>query len=159
MTGHRYCRLVFVALLATAAAVLSNTPGQGSEKEASKNEIVAALKTGRRFVIVVEPRANPDSSEAYADWAGYLNDFAASEKRLRIIKLTARRYSQMVTAPKLSRPYDTLFVRDADHALLYRGMILEPQIYSIGAAYMKAKSDSASVFPAGLEEVQLKSRP
>ena len=135
----------------------SNGPRKG--KAASKNEILAALKTGRSIVVVVQPSPKPGYDEAYADWAAYLNEFAAREKSVKIVMLSQRRYSELVTAPKLSRPYNTLFLRAAKNALLYRGMILEPDVYRIGMAYMTAKPGAEAVQREGLEEVKLEMRP
>jgi hypothetical protein len=159
MHGLRILGLTVSTLLAAAGFAFCQTPAQPKQRTEPRNEIVAALKTGRSMVVVVQPRARDESREAYADWAEYLNDFAAQDKSVRIIKLTPWRYSELVTAPKLSRPYNTLFLRDAGHALLYRGMILEPEIYRIGKAYMTAKPADQSVHREGLEEVKLEIRP
>jgi hypothetical protein len=78
---------------------------------------------------------------------------------VKIVKLTGRRYSELVTAPQLDKPYNTLFLRDAGHALLYRGMILEPDIYVKGKAYMVGKQSLEPAQRTGLEEVKLNIRP
>ena len=122
----------------------SSAPPKAEPAPARANEIQAALKTGRPVVLVVQP-SNPDeTSEAYGDWASYLNQF---------VKLSRARYSDIVTTPKLKAGYNTLFLGEAGNALLYRGRILEPDVYSIGEAYMAGKREGLP--RDGLEEVKL----
>lgn len=150
---------VLMVLAAAALAVCQSTIPAKDKAPAKKNEILAALKTGCCVVVVVQPSRKVSSGEAYADWAEYLNDFASREKSVKIVKITQQRYAELVTAPKLGRLYSTLFVRDAHNALLYRGMILEPDVYTTGKAYMTARSGAAPVRRDGLEEVKLEMRP
>ena len=149
--------LRLVVLLSAVAIALPQTTTRGEKKTVRTNEILAAIRTGRCVVVVVRP-AKADSDEAYADWAEYLNDFAARERSVKIVKLSQHRYSELVIAPKLNRPYDTLFLRDKENALLYRGMILEPDVYRAGKAYMIAKSATESGSREGLEEVKVRLR-
>lgn len=156
---RRFClhQSILTALLLGALA-FAQTTGQPSLKAAPRNEILDALKTNHSVVVVVQLPVRTGSGEAYADWAEYLNDFAIREKSVRIVKLTPRRYSELVGAPKLSGSYNTLFLRDAENALLYRGMILEPEVYAIGKDYMTSKSWAQSTRSAGLEKVTLEIR-
>ena len=107
----------------------------------------------------MQPSGKADTSEAYGDWAEYLNTFAAQDKSMKILKLNGRRCSELVASPQLNKPYNTLFLRDAEHALLYRGMILEPDIYVKGKAYMAGKPSRETARRTGLEEVKLEIRP
>jgi hypothetical protein len=159
MRWFRASRFAVLAALAAMALALSQTTSAPQGKPQPANEIGAALKSGRPFMLVVQPSGKPGTSEAYADWAEYLNEFAAREKSVKILKLRQSRYSELVTSPKLTRPYNTIFLRDAGHALLYRGMILEPDVYRIGQAYMAAKSKPEAIQRYGLEEVKLQMRP
>jgi hypothetical protein len=147
-----------LAVLGATAGGLSQSTTLPKEK-AAPNEIQVALKSGRPLVLVVQPSGRSDDSEAYGDWAEYLNAFAAREKSVKIVKLSGRRYSELVAAPQLNKRYNTLFLRDAGHALLYRGMILEPDIYVKGKAYMAGKLGPEPAPGTGLEEVKLEMRP
>ena len=148
-----FCLAGFVAI---AAALSQNTTAK--PKAAPANEIRSALKAGPA-ILVIRPSDKPDTSEAYADWAGYLNDFAAKEKSLKIVKLTVSRYAELVKYPKLTGPYATLFVRDAADAWLYRDMILEPGIYVVGKTYLTSKSSQGPPADSGLTAVKLDLRP
>jgi len=104
-------------------------------------------------MIVVAPDPAPDAeSEAYADWAGYLNDFAAEKPAgLAIIRMTPSRWQRLAVAAK--EDYATVFVRRDGVAMLHPGKLLDPQIYPAGAAW-------ALGGPAGgLTEMGLKPLP
>jgi hypothetical protein len=158
MQSFKMSHLTVLAVLAATGWGLSQSTPPHKEK-APPNEIRMALTNGRPVVLVVQPSGKADTSEAYGDWAEYLNAFAAREKSVKIVKLTGRRYSELVTAPQLDKPYNTLFLRDVGHALLYRGMILEPDIYVKGKAYMVGKQSLEPAQRTGLEEVKLNIRP
>jgi hypothetical protein len=158
MQSFKLWRLIVVAVLAATACGLSQRTTATKEK-APPNEIRAALKSGRPVVLVVQPSGPAATGEAYGDWAEYLNAFAAREKSVKVVKLSDRRYSELVTSPQLDKPYNTLFLRDAGHALLYRGMILEPDIYNKGKAYMAGKPGPEPALRTGLAEVKLDIRP
>ncbi len=158
MQSFKLSRLPMLAMLAATACGLSQSTAPPAAK-VPQNEIRVALKSGRSVVLVVQPSGKPEASEAYGDWAEYLNAFAAQEKSVKIVKLTGRRYSELVTSPQLSKPYNTLFLRDAGHGLLYRGMIREPEIYVRGKAYMTGKPGPDPAQRTGLEEVKLNIRP
>jgi hypothetical protein len=158
MQWFKVSRLTVVAVLAATACGLSQSTTATKEK-APPNEIRVALKSGRPVVLVVQPSGPAGTSEAYGDWAEYLNAFAARDKSVKIVKLSGRRYSELITSPQLDKPYNTLFLRDAGHALLYRGMILEPDIYNKGKEYMAGKPSPDPALRTGLEEVKLDIRP
>jgi hypothetical protein len=158
MQRFKISLLTALAVVAATSCGLSQSTTP-AEKKAPPNEIRVALKSGCPVVLVVRPSGKAEASEAYGDWAEYLNAFAAREKSVEIVKLSGRRYSQLVTSPQLSKPYNTLFLRDAGHALLYRGMILEPDIYVKGRAYMAGEPGPEPAQRTGLEEVRLEIRP
>lgn len=85
-------------------------------------------------VVVVAPAHEPES-EAYADWAGYLQDFADERPPgLRLLRITPARLRRC--RPGWHGSHATLFVRAGGRALLYRGMILEPDRYREGSAWI-----------------------
>jgi hypothetical protein len=158
-SSRKYCLL---CLLTLAVVAFAQTAAPPKAKPAPKpaNEIRTALKAGGQVVVVVQASLKAGSSEAYADWASYLKQFAArSGPSVHIVKLSPKRYSELVTSPKLKDSYNTLFLRDAANALLYRGMILEPDVYRIGATYMTGQPGTPPPSRDGLEEVKLQVRP
>jgi hypothetical protein len=122
------------------------------------NEIQAAIRSGKPVVVVVAkaPQKGDDSDETYGDWAAYLNRFARrAGSAVSIVKVTPERYAALVAEPKLTSGYATLFLRGTSHALLYRGMILEPQVYEQGRKYSSLGPDDKWVASDGLQEVTL----
>ena len=91
-------------------------------------------------LIVIAPQPIPpqdQASEAYADWAGYLNDFAAAKpSALRLIRMTPAQWKRLVRYPLAQERYASAFVGRDGSALLYKGMILEPYVYIQGVAWV-----------------------
>ena len=54
--------------------------------------------------------------------------------------LLFRTHIRRVAAPPLTGAYTTLFLRDSTHAMLYCGMIVEPEVYSIGTSFATGQS-------------------
>jgi hypothetical protein len=102
MQSFKVLRLTVLAVLAATGCGLSQSTTPHKEK-APPNEIRMALMNGP-VVLVVQPSGKADTSEAYGDWAEYLNAFAAREKSVKIVKLSGRRYSELVTSPQLNKP-------------------------------------------------------
>jgi hypothetical protein len=112
---------------------------------ASRSQLVAGLRTGQPVVLVIANTAAAKSTdEAYGDWADALNTFAAhKDPGVKIVKQTPRSYRLAVAGPRIAGQFATLFIRDLNHALLYRGMILEPQVYRLGEDYMLQRTDQS----------------
>jgi hypothetical protein len=127
-----------------------------------RKEILAAIESHQGVVLVVSPKPDKalEASEAYADWASYLNKFARKEgANMKIVRLTPQNYAEALAEPKLEDSFATLFVRDSTHGLLYKGMIVEPLFYQAGKAYLSEKSDAKPALPHGLQEISVRLRP
>ena len=88
------------------------------------------MRSGKPIVLVIasDAAAKP-TDEAYGDWADALNNFAAAaDPRVKIINVTARTFRLAIADPRIPGQFATLFVRDLDHTLVYRGIILEQQV-------------------------------
>jgi hypothetical protein len=127
---------------------------------AAPHQLVAALRTGKPIVLVIaSPAPAKPTDEAYGDWADALNDFAAhADPSVRIIKVTPRAYHLAITAPRISGQFGTLFIRDLNHALLHRGMILEPQVYSLGQDFILQQTEQPSAKTYGLTSTTVRLR-
>jgi hypothetical protein len=127
---------------------------------ASPRELVAALRSGKPVVVVIASgAAAKPTDELYGDWADALNNFAAySSPQLEIIKLTARAYRLAIAGPRIPGQFATLFIRDLDHALLYRGMILEPQVYRLGQGYILEQTEPSPAGAYGLTPTAIRLR-
>src|SRR5690606_33351486 len=98
--------------------------------------------TASGVVIVVAPPADDASmsDEAYADWAAYLNEFAAEHPELRFERVeTGQLPERMPDAPRLSGEYAVIFVRGEGGAAYYDGMIFEPFVYEEGADFVAGR--------------------
>jgi hypothetical protein len=127
---------------------------------AAPHQLVAALRTGKPIILVIaSPTPARPTDEAYGDWADVLNDFAAhADPGVRIIKVTPRAYHLAITAPRISGQFGTLFVRDLNHALLHRGMIVEPQVYRLGQDFILQQTEPSSAKTYGLSPTTIRLR-
>lgn len=148
--------------IALILAVTINQASQASNGPASvRAEIATAIRSEKPVILVVfnVVRKPNDADEAYGDWAEYLNSFSShADRRVKIIKLTPRQYTETMADPKLKGGFATLFIRDRAHVLLYNGKILEPQIYELGQSYMLQSSDLKLFAPWGLQEITVRLR-
>lgn len=121
--------LAFASLLTAAAA-----------RAESARDIRAILASGKPAVLVVSRTAiaSDMKNEAYADWAAYLNEFAAGQRgTVRFLKIGPADLKTIFaeSTPIRSR-FATIFIRDARRALAYDGMIHERTIYRAAAAFL-----------------------
>ena len=127
---------------------------------AAPHQLVAALRTGKPIILVIaNPAPAKPTDEAYGDWADALNDFAAHvDPSVRIISVTARAYHLAIATPRISGQFGTLFVRDLNHALLHRGMIVEPQVYRLGQDFILQQTEQPSAKTYGLTSTTVRLR-
>lgn len=147
-----------VLLFGVATAQGSHIPDNPDLPSA---HVAASVRDGMVVLAVVPSTAGKarDTDETYGDWADNLNDFATNaDHRIKIIKVTPHKYSEIVADPQIKDGFATLFIRDLSHVLLYKGMILEPKVYQLGQTYMLQHLDLKSVAPYGLEEVSVRLR-
>lgn len=150
------CWLTLVLTLAPAHGIRA-TDGP----DPARAEVAKALRSGQGVVLVVvaDVKKPGAADESYGDWADNLNYFVAhADQKIKIIKLTARRYPNVMADPKTKSRYATLFIRDLSHVLLYDGMILESQVYKLGQAYILQHSDPKAMSAWGLQETTARLR-
>ena len=142
------------------ALPLSGTGQAADIGAASPSQLLSALRTGKPVVLVIANGAPArPTDEAYGDWADALNNFAAhADPGVKIIRLTARAYRSAIAAPRIPGHFATLFIRDLDHALLYRGMILEPQVYRLGLDYVLQQTEPSTAKAYGLAPTTVRLR-
>lgn len=142
--------LVFFGLLALHCNLAN------AQQTKARKEVEQAFNSGKMVVLVVAPQKHAgeeDESETYGDWADNLNGFASSlPADTKIVKLTAAQYKQDLEEPKIRRAYATVFLRDATHALLYDGMIVEAMAYKVGLAWLHQQPDEKAMSAYGLQE-------
>jgi hypothetical protein len=154
---HRQSRLWLALFLSLS---LGGTARAGDAASSTPRELVAALHSGKPIVLVIASgAAAKPTDEAYGDWADALNNFAAgADPRVKIIKLTATAYRLSIADPQIPGQFATLFVRDLDHSLLYRGIILEPQVYHLGEGYILDQTEPPPAAAYGLTPTTIRVR-
>lgn len=131
-----------VFLPAGLLALLCVACGPDAEVGAPEEERGAPARAEGARVIVVAPPENAASmsDEAYADWAAYLNDFAAEHPELRFERIVREALDEaLADPPQLSEEYAAIFVRSDGRAAFYDGMILEPFVYDEGADFVAGR--------------------
>jgi hypothetical protein len=111
-----------------------------------------ALAAGQPVVLALAQDLPTDDSdsETAADWAEYLNAFAADHVGYKTVAMDAADASELLAeAPPLGNFYATIFVRAADNAVIYDGPVLESSVYDAAAAYL---DDPAGTFDPELFE-------
>lgn len=127
----------------------------------SARMLKASIAAGKPTVLIVSrtPTAADRASEAYADFAGYLNDFAAAQRatlQFVTIKPAALKAIFAARAP-IRQPFATVFIRNARSAVYYDGMIHDPIVYQAAAAYLAGR-DSPDAASLGLKPFGFKLR-
>lgn len=130
----------FALYLILAGTVLAG------EQDSNAQAVRDALAAGRPVVLsLISKFPSPeDESEAYADWAHYLNEFAAEHRNYDIVAMERPEFEQLLAAPPpLDNGYATIFVRSDGDSVVYDGAILEPFVYDAGVAFLDAPSGSS----------------
>jgi hypothetical protein len=148
----RWLRLLLVVGFIGAAA---SAQGHHDKIQAIRE----ALAAGQPVVLALakELPTEDSESETDADWAGYLNDFAAGHARYKTIAMDAAEVRELLAeAPPLEDFYATVFARTADSAIIYNGPVLETSVYDAAAAYLE--DPDATFEPALFEPFPLRLR-
>jgi hypothetical protein len=126
-----------LALLGTGAAAAG-----GAEDKVQAIRDALAAGTPVVLAVAAELPTGDSESETYADWAAYLNDFAAAHSGFAIMAMDKQEASRLLAEPPaLENGYATIFVRSADSAILYDGPVLEEIVYDAAASYLEAPDD------------------
>jgi hypothetical protein len=128
-----------LALLVLAAG--ASPAGEGDDKAQAVRDALAA---GQPVVLALARQlpSGEGGDETDADWAHYLNEFAAGHGRYKIVAMDAAEAGALLAAPPpLEEYYATLFVRSADSAVIYDGPVLEAAVYRAAADFLEAPQD------------------
>jgi hypothetical protein len=148
VTAVQRLLLLFALLVLPLASQAADKGGAARAKE--------TLQAGKPAVIAVIDRLpRPDkASETYADWAAYLNEFAAANPDLVVVAVEARDYDRVFQpAAPLQQGYATIFARAPGQAVAYSGTVLESFVYQAGLDYLRspdARSDERLFRPFDL---------
>jgi hypothetical protein len=132
-------RSIFFALALLGAGAAA---ADGTEDKAQAIRDALAAGTPVVLAVAAELPTGDSESETYADWAAYLNDFAAAHGGFAVLAVDAAEASRLLTGPPaLENRYATIFVRSADSAIIYDGPVLEEIVYDAAASYLEAPGD------------------
>ncbi len=154
--------LVLMTMMALAAAFASGTPQvMASAPSAAVAEagLQRDLKAGQAFVAVLIDQQNKTllAAEAYADWHAYFTQFRDRiQGRFKVYTLSPARGRPLLRHLGKSVVNATLFVNASGHALLHQGLVLEPQVYVLGTAFIETGALTPDAASYGLVEIDLK---
>lgn len=105
-----------------------------------RQTLAANLAAGKPTVLIVSrtPTRADLRSEAYADWAGYLNDFAEEHRRdFQFVKIKPAELKAIFAEhTPIKEPFATVFFRNAQTAVSYDGMIHDRRTYGAAASFL-----------------------
>jgi hypothetical protein len=139
------------------AGIFLAAPNVQAESAIAARAIIAE---GKPTVLVVSPAAAKKNaaSEAYADWATYLNDFAAERRgTFRFVRVTPKDLKAIFARNPVTRPFATIFIKDPRSAIYYDGMIHEPAVYRAAVAFLSG-ADSPEAAALGLKPFRFRLR-
>jgi hypothetical protein len=137
--GLRVRRILLALAVLLGAAGAASADGDGSKAAAVRD----ALAAGQPVVLALaQELPTGEGDETDADWAYYLNEFAAAHGRYKIVAMdAAEARSLLATPPTLDDYYATIFVRSPDSAVIYDGPVLETAVYKAAADFLEAPQD------------------
>lgn len=156
-------RLFVVLLLCLGSACAPLAPAGGAAAQAppaAATGIAADLHRGRAFVAVLVDQTNQRllASEAYGDWHSYYQQFSRRALGQQLTVHTVSPDEGRAQLPALPRDTvnATVFVDAAGRALLHRGLVLEPQVYELGRAFLAGTPPNHEMRSYGLLPLTLK---
>jgi hypothetical protein len=154
----RLCTALLVCLL-WACAPLQATTGSATPAGAA-GPITTDLQRGHAFVAVLIDQSSPRllASEAYGDWHSYYQQFSRRAQAQQLAVHTVEPAAGRAQLPALPRDTvnATLFVDASGRALLHRGLVLEPQVYVLGRAFIAGQALNDEMRAYGLLPLTLK---
>ena len=142
----------FAPLTAAAAA-----PPNGAA--AAEAGIRHDLKAGRAFVAVLIEQKSKKllASEAYADWQAYFAPFQqGAQGRFHVHTLPPARGRALLRHLGKRTGNATVFVNARGRALLHPGLVLEPQVYELGTAFIERGEVAPEAASYGMVEISVK---
>jgi len=122
-------RKVFILLAFIIASGCANSGTPSSHSDKLLSSINESLKLGKT-VIVYQMKNTDKTSEQYADWAGYLNDFASDKKDTYITYPANKAFNMKLSKSKINSEGNyTVFIKKGKPTYFYDDVILEPMVY------------------------------
>ena len=140
--------LAIVLVVVTANAhEISGSGSRSIDADPLLSTIHQQLARGK--IVVVYQMSNDDkSSEQYADWASYLNDFSSTHVDSYRIYKTNDALNKIIASQQIdvTESY-TLFMKSGSSSYFYQDVIVEAMVYfAVGQAYTGQLDDGHKVF-------------
>lgn len=154
--------LVLMTLMALAATFASVTPrvmASAPSAAGAEADMQRDLKAGHAFVAVLIDQKNKTllASEAYADWHAYFTQFRDRiQGRFKVHTLSPARGITLLRHLGKTLVNTTLFVNTSGHALVHKGLVLEPQVYVLGTAFIETGAVTPEAATYGLVEIDVR---
>jgi hypothetical protein len=96
--------------------------------------------SGKTVVYIINADENA-TSEQYADWSHYLNEFSASQGKDYVFKkVTSQKLEGIFeNAAAYKKPYSMIFIKKGRPNLFHEGAIVEPQVYQYVYLFLQGK--------------------
>ncbi|MFT5658867.1 MAG: hypothetical protein ACI9KN_002148 [Gammaproteobacteria bacterium] len=128
--------------------VLTGAVSASDQADTLLTTISQQLQQGK-IVVIYQMRNDDKSSEQYADWASYLNDFAtahAADYRFHAVN-KALNEKLASCGIEVSATSYSLFLKQASPGYFYEDVIVEPMVYmAVDQAYGGLLTDEFSAF-------------
>ena len=128
----RFLVSLFMALCLLACAQDTNQIQSSGELLKTLSDKVKMSYEQDKTIVLFAYEDEIENSEAYADWAAYLNDFNEGEsKHFDAVRVTYSDFEKNMTPfLKATEKNFTLFLKKDMPVYYYEGLILEPQVYA-----------------------------
>jgi hypothetical protein len=123
-------------MVGALVAWLMILPAFAGPRETLQDNLVAGKPTV--LIVARTPTASERDSEAYADWAGYLNDFADDYRgAFQFLRVPPQQVGALfASAGAIKQPYAVVFFKNESDALYYDGMIHDRIVYRAAASFL-----------------------
>ncbi|RDH85976.1 MAG: hypothetical protein DIZ80_00440 [endosymbiont of Galathealinum brachiosum] len=118
---------IFLALIAVSGCANSDIPSLQTDKSISN--IDKSIRQGK-IVIVYQIKNTDKTSEQYADWSAYLNDFTDNKANIYVVHNTSKAFNKKLSSLNINIDGNySVFIKQGKATYYYDSVILEPMIY------------------------------
>src|SRR3954449_9120312 len=132
----------YAALFFALSLLLAGSGAQAGPLQTLQTDLAA----GKPMVLIVsrQPTGADMKDEAYADWAGLLNDFAQEHRgTFHFVTVDPAAMKEIFAEnPPIIEPFAVIFFRNTANALYYDGMIHDSSVYRAAASFLIGKENA-----------------
>ena len=129
MENNLFLRKVFIFLTFIIASGCANSDIPKTDIDTLLSNIEQDIKQGK-VVIVYQMKNTDKTSEQYADWATYLNDFMKAKADTYKTYSANKSFNTKLSTIKINTDSNyTVFLKQGKTSYYYDGVIVEPMVY------------------------------